>query len=449
MSDETTQKKRAGAEAGTGAELYRRAKTLIPGGTQLLSKRPEMFLPDLWPAYYRSARGCVVEDLDGRRYLDFSHCGVGTCILGYADPDVNAAVKTAIDRGSMCTLNDPTEVTLAELLLELHPWADMVRYARTGGEAMAVAARIARAATGRSVIAFCGYHGWSDWYLAANIEKGSNLAEHLLPGLAPRGVPPALEGTVVPFRYNDLEDLRRAVDSAGGDLAAVVMEPQRSSGPHPGFLDGVAELARAAGAVLVMDEVTSGFRMNTGGLHLEHGLAPDLAVFAKGMSNGYPMAAIIGRRSVMEAAQDTFVSSTYWTEGVGPAAALATIRKHRRLAVPRHLVAVGERLRAGWRQAAEAADLPVSFDGIPPLTGLSFDLPDALGLTTLFIQEMLSRGFLASTHVYAMLAHDEDAVHRYLEAVSEVFRQVARAQGGDPASYLLGPVKHTGFKRLN
>ena len=383
MSDETPKRPPARLDGGSGAELYRRAKELIPGGTQLLSKRPEMFLPELWPAYFRSARGCVVEDLDGRSYLDFSHCGVGTCVLGYADPDVDAAVKAAIDRGTMSTLNDPAEVELAELLLELHPWADMARYARTGGEAMAVAARIARAATGRSVIAFCGYHGWSDWYLAANIEAGSNLAEHLLPGLAPRGVPPALEGSVVPFTYNDLDDLDRAIAAAGGDLAAVIMEPQRSTSPEPGFLEGVAERARTAGAVLVMDEITSGFRMASGGLHLVHGIAPDIAVFAKGMSNGYPMAAVIGRRGVMQAAQDTFVSSTYWTEGVGPAAALATIRKHRDQEVPEHLISVGERLTEGWRRAAEAAGLELRFDGIPPLAGFSIDHPDALPLTTL------------------------------------------------------------------
>ncbi|HMB55412.1 MAG TPA: aminotransferase class III-fold pyridoxal phosphate-dependent enzyme, partial [Thermoanaerobaculia bacterium] len=404
-----------------GAELYQRAKRLIPGGTQLLSKRPEMFLPEQWPAYYRSAKGCRVTDLDGRTYLDFSHCGVGTCVLGYADPDVDAAVKAAIDRGSMSTLNDPAEVELAELLIELHPWAEMARYARTGGEAMAIAARIARAATGRSTIAFCGYHGWADWYLAANVEAGDNLAEHLLPGLAPRGVPPALEGTILPFRYNRLDDLEEVVAAAGGDLAAVVMEPQRSAGPEPGFLAGVARLCRDAGAVLVFDEVTSGFRMTTGGLHLALGVEPDVAVFAKGMSNGYPMAAVIGRRPVMEAAQGTFISSTYWTESIGPAAALATIAKHRDADVPRHLVAVGERLTAGWREAAAAAGLEIAFDGIPPLAGFSFPGDEAPALTTLFIQQMLRRGFLASTHVYAMLAHRDDDVSAYLEAVGEAF----------------------------
>jgi glutamate-1-semialdehyde aminotransferase len=434
---------------GSGAELYRRAKTLIPGGTQLLSKRPEMFLPEIWPAYYRSARGCEVVDLDGNRYLDFSHCGVGTCTLGYADPDVDAAVKRAIDRGTMATLNDPAEVALAERLVALHPWAEMVRYARTGGEALAIAVRIARAATGRSTVAFCGYHGWCDWYLAANIERGDNLADHLLPGLAPGGVPPALEGTVLPFRYNDAADLRRAVERSAGHLAAVVMEPQRTEPPQPGFLEEVMRLARAAGAVLVVDEVTSGWRMNTGGLHLLLGLDPDVAVFAKAMSNGYPMAAVIGRREVMEAAQDTFVSSTYWTESVGPAAALATLTKHEAAGVPEHLIAVGRRLTEGWTRAAESAGLSIRTDGIPPLAGFSIDDPDDLALSTLFIQEMLERGFLASTHVYAMLAHDETAVERYLEAVAEVLALVARARGQAPASYLHGPVRHPGFQRLN
>lgn len=435
--------------AGSGAALYRRAKTLIPGGTQLLSKRPELFLPELWPAYYRSAAGCRVVDLDGREYLDFSHCGVGCCVLGYADPDVDAAVRRALDRGSMCTLNDPAEVELAELLVDLHPWAEMARYARTGGEAMAVAVRIVRAATGRAKVAFCGYHGWSDWYLAANIEHGRNLADHLLPGLAPRGVPPSLEGSVLPFRYNDPADFARVLDAAGDDLAAVVMEPQRSAPPRPGYLEEIAGATRAAGAALVLDEVTAGFRMTTGGLHLRLGVEPDVAVFAKGMSNGVPMAAVLGRRAVMEAAQDTFISSTYWTEGLGPAAALATIAKHRDRDVPRHLVAVGERLSAGWREAAGAAGLDVRLDGIPPLAGFSFVDPEALALTTLFTQEMLRRGFLASTHVYAMLAHDEAAVDRYLAAAGEVFEVVARARGRAPASYLEGPVKHPGFQRLN
>jgi glutamate-1-semialdehyde aminotransferase len=174
-----------------------------------------------------------------------------------------------------------------------------------------------------------------------------------------------------------------------------------------------------------------------------------MAVFAKGMSNGYPMAAIIGRRGVMEAAQETFVSSTYWTESVGPAAALATISKHRAAEVRAHRVAVGERLTAGWREAGAAAGLALTFDGIPPLAGFAFDHPNGLALTTLFTQEMLDRGFLASTHVYAMLAHDDAAIERYLSALAEAFGRIAGVRDDDPASYLRGPVRHRGFQRLH
>ena len=432
-----------------GAVLYERAKKLIPGGTQLLSKRPELFLPGGWPTYYRSAKGAEVIDLDGNRYFDFTHCGVGTCILGYADPDVDAAVTDVIRRGSMSTLNSPDEVTLAEVLIDLHPWAGLVRYARTGGEAMAIAVRIARAASGRSTIAFCGYHGWADWYLAANIESGSNLRDHLLPGLAPKGVPPALEGSVVPFRYNHLEDLELIVERRGNDLAAIVMEPQRSAEPSPTFVADVRALAEKNNAVLVIDEVTSGFRMNTGGLHLLQGIEPDIAVFAKGMSNGYPMAAVVGKTAVMEAAQDTFISSTYWTEGIGPAAALATIAKHEANDVPAHLIATGDAVGAGWRAAAEAAGISINVSGLLPLNHFAFDYPQAQALGTFFTQEMLKRGFLATGQLYVMYAHSEELVGKYLDNVAEVFKLIADRIDDAPETYLDGPVKHAGFQRLN
>ena len=184
----------------SGAELWRKAKKIIPGGNQLLSKRSEQFLPEYWPWYYRKAQGVDVWDLDNNHYIDMSIMGIGACPLGYADPDVNAAVKSRIDNGSMCTFNSPEEIDLAEKLIQLHPWAEMVRYARCGGEAMAIAVRIARAHTKRDVVAFCGYHGWHDWYLAANLADDRNLDGHLLPGLAPAGVPRGLAGTALPFQ---------------------------------------------------------------------------------------------------------------------------------------------------------------------------------------------------------------------------------------------------------
>src|SRR6202790_2947013 len=222
--------------SSTGQTLYRRARKVMPGGTQLLSKRPEMFLPGQWPTYFKSAKGAEVVDLDGKTYLDMSYCGIGATVLGYADPDVNAAVKTAIDMGSMSTLNCPEEVELAELLIELHPWADMARFGRAGGEAMAIAVRIARAATGRDMVAFCGYHGWHDWYLSANLGETTALDGHLLPGLDTKGVPRGLAGLMHPFNFNKLDEVEAIVAAHGDRLAAIVMEPVRSSEPAPGFL---------------------------------------------------------------------------------------------------------------------------------------------------------------------------------------------------------------------
>src|SRR3989344_3775375 len=293
---------------GTGQKLYQKALKLIPGGTQLLSKRPEMFLPELWPAYYSRAKGCEVWDLDGNHYYDMGRMAVGSCLLGYADPDVNRAVKDAIDRGSMSTLNAPEEVELAQLLCKIHPWAHMARFARGGGEAMAVAVRIARAYTGRDVIAFCGYRGWADWYLATNLGRDDGLKEHLLAGLDAKGVPRGLKGSVVPFRYNHLEELEAIVKHAGKRLAAIVMGPLHNREPKDGFLKKIRAIANKSGAVLIFDEVSIGWKLNYGGAHLIYGVNPDIAVFSKAMSNGFPMAAIIGKREVMQAAQDTFIS---------------------------------------------------------------------------------------------------------------------------------------------
>lgn len=435
---------------GTGQQLYEHAKKRIPGGTQLLSKRPEMFLPEQWPSYYRKASGAEVWDLDGNRYLDMSLNGIGACILGYADPDVDAAVKAAVDAGSMCTLNCPEEVELADLMCELHPWADMARFARSGGEAMALAVRIARAGTRRDRVAFSGYHGWHDWYLAANLSADTALDGHLLPGLDPAGVPRGLQGTALPFRYNHLEELKAIVNSYGKELAAVVMEPIRNDDPAPGFMEGVRELATATGAVLIFDEITAGFRLTTGGAHLRANVQPDIAVFAKAISNGYPMAVVLGRNGVMQAAQSSFISSTYWTERIGPAAALATIRKHRRCRVHEHLIRIGTRIQSGWRAAAAQVGLTIEVGGIAPLSHFAI-LAGAQSQPahTLFTQAMLERGFLASKGFYATYAHTEEHVDSYLNAVQEVFGLVSRTLASDGLMGLLkGPIAHAGFKRL-
>ena len=316
--------------------------------TQLLSKRPDMFSLGVWPGYYSKAKGATVWDLDGNVYTDMSIGGIGANVLGYSDPDVDAAVMEAIAKGTSCSLNCPEEIELAELLCTVHPWAEMVRYARTGGEAMAIAVRIARAHTGRDKIAFCGYHGWHDWYLSANLGTEDALGDHLLSGLSPEGVPKGLKGTAFPFRYNRLEELNEIVAKNTGDLAAIVIEPIRNSEPEPGFIEGVRALADESGAVLIVDEISAGFRYNTGGSHMVFfSETPDVAVFSKALGNGYAIAAVIGTAKVMEAAQNTFISSTCWTERIGPTAAIATIRKHAAVSAGTHLVALGEKVQGG------------------------------------------------------------------------------------------------------
>ncbi len=429
--------------------MQERAKKRIPGLSQLLSKRPDRFSYGVWPGYFSRAEGALVWDLDDNCYLDMSIGGIGATVLGYQDPEVDAAVRESIGRGVASSLNCPEEVELADLLCELHPWAEMVRFARCGGEAMAIAVRIARAATGRDKVAICGYHGWHDWYLAANLGTENALGEHLISGLDPVGVPRGLAGTVLPFTYNDVAGLDALVAQHGAELAAIVMEPVRSEEPEPGFLERVRQLADGCGAALVVDEVSAGFRIACGGAHLRYGLVPDIAVFSKALGNGYPMAAIIGKSSVMEAAQRSFISSTNWTERMGPAAALAMIRKYRRENVHDHLVAIGSAVQEGWRRVATANGVDIHVGGIAPLAHFGFERVDTLEARAYYVQLMADQGILATTSFYSMFSHTQRHVDDYLAAADVAFAQIARAAAsGSMAAELRGAPAASGFRRL-
>lgn len=430
--------------------VQERARKRIPGMTQLLSKRPDRFSLGVWPGYFSHAKGAEVWDLDENCYLDMSFAGIGANVLGYCDPDVDDAVRRAIERGTSTSLNCPEEVDLADLLCELHPWADMARFARSGGEAMAIAVRVARVATGRDEIAFCGYHGWHDWYLAANIGTENALGEHLIAGLDPTGVPNGLRGTAHPFRYNQPEELTQIVDERGDRLAAIVMEPIRNMPPDPVFLRNAREQANRCGAVLLVDEISSGFRMNTGGAHLELGLDPDLAVFSKALGNGYPISAVIGREAVMEAAQGSFISSTSWTERVGPVAAIAMIEKHRRVNAGAHLMEIGRGVQAAWRRVLGSTGLEYSVaDGLPPLSSHSINHPESKKIKALYIQKMLEQGILATTSFYSMYSHAAEHVERFEAAAGEAYAAAARAlESGRLDEELLGEPAAGGFTRL-
>lgn len=437
-----------GATLGSGQKLWRRAKHVIPGGNMLLSKRAEMFLPNQWPAYFSKAKDCRVWDLDSREYIDMSIMGIGTNTLGYGHPEVDEAVRKIVEAGNMSTLNCPEEVYLAERLVELHPWADMVRFARSGGEANAIAIRIARAAAGRSKVAFCGYHGWHDWYLAANLGDDSRLVGHLLPGLEPNGVPNSLRDTIYPFTYNRFEELDAVVSEH--DIGVIMMEVSRNEKPSDGFLQKVRALASQKGIVLIFDECTSGFRESLGGLHKVYGVEPDMALFGKALGNGYAITATIGRREVMQAAQTSFISSTFWTERIGPTAGLKTLEVMERTRSYEQITRTGEGIASGWEKLAQKHGLKVSISGLPAMAGFSFAGPKALAYKTLITQEMLAKGYLATTGIYVCTEHTDAIVEAYFEALDPVFGLIADCEDGrDIGTLLKGPICHGGFKRLN
>lgn len=434
---------------GTGQNLYKKAKTLIPGGTMLLSKRPELYLPDLWPAYFSKAKGCKVWDLDGKELVDMCIMGIGTNTLGYGNDEVDAAVMETVKNGNMSTLNCPEEVYLAEKLVEINPWADMVRFARSGGEANSIAIRIARAASGRDKVAICGYHGWHDWYLSANHNGGDGLSGHLLPGLSPNGVPKNLKDTVYPFHYNNYEELLSIVNN--NDIGVIKMEVVRNFGPEDNFLQKVRDLATAKNMVLIFDECTSGFRETFGGIYKKYGVEPDMAMYGKTIGNGYALTAVVGKRSVMEAAQNTFISSTFWTERIGPTAALATLKVMERVKSWDIITAVGKKMQLGWQKLADESKVAIEISGIPALSTYSFNSDYALVYKTYVTQEMLKKGFLASTDFYACTEHTDDKFEMYFNALNDVFATIAKCENGclSADSLLEGPVCHSRFKRLN
>lgn len=438
-------------ELNSALKLYDYAKNRIPSGTQLMSKRPERYAPNVWPAYFSEARGCQTWDIDGKHYYDMSTNGIGSCLLGFRDPDVTSAVQRRINLGSMSTLNPPEEIELADLLCEIHPWANQVRFTRSGGESAAVAIRIARATTNRSLVAVCGYHGWHDWYLAANLGETDALDGHLLPGLNPLGVPRELHGTAVAFRDQSREEFETIIKKHGDKLAAVIMEPARHHDPDTGFLEFVRDGAHKCGAMLIFDEITIGFRLNIGGIHMKLGIYPDIAVLAKALGNGHPIGAILGTKDSMKGAHRSFISSTYWTESVGPVAALATLNKMRSLPnFNSHLAKMGTMVQNYWRQYAKKHNLPVEVEeGYPALATFKFKHELSAELITLYTQLMLEKGFLAGGVIYTTMGHSEDVMQLYGKAIDEVFADISKyISQGVIRQILKGPIAYSGFARL-
>ncbi len=430
---------------------YERALRSIPGGTHLFGRKAELYAHGISPVFSDRQQGGRFWDVDGNEYVDLL-MGSGAVLLGHAHPPVVEAVQKQAALGTGLTINHPLEVELAELLIETIPCAEMVRFCKGGGEADLIAIRIARGATGRDKIAFCGYHGWHDWYLAANLADDGALNAHLMPGIPPTGVPKGLAGTAIPFAFNDLDSLRAVLEANRGEVAAVILEAARSYVPQPGFLEGVRDLAHEHGAVLIFDEVVTGFRLALGGAQEYFGVTPDLATYAKAISNGFSLGAVVGKREVMECARDLFISSVYWAEATGLAAGLASVKAMRALDAPAVVWATGGRFQAGMQERIQRHGVPLECAGLPVLPFLFFRHDNAgvnNELSTLYIQEMAKRGVFALAVNYFCVDHSEEDLSLVLDAADQTLGVMRKAlESGNVASFLECPVRQAGFRRL-
>lgn len=436
------------AKLNKGLKLWNKAKKIIPGGGMLLSKKPEMFAPDLWPTYFSKSSGCFIWDLSGVKFLDMSLMGVGTNILGYNHPEVNDAVLDVVKKGNLTTLNCPEEVYLASKLIKIHPWAEMAKFARSGGEANSIAIRIARVASGKDNIAICGYHGWSDWYLSANLKTNKNLKDHLFDGLDPKGVPQKLKNTVFPFSYNNLEELKKIIKTK--NIGIVKMEVYRNFLPENNFLEKVRELTKKNNIILIFDECTSGFRASDGGLHKIYKVYPDMAIFGKALGNGYAITAVIGKKEIMKYAEQTFISSTFWTERIGPTAALKTLEVMKKMKSWNKIESLGLEIQTSWKKIAKKYNLDINISGLPAISSFNFNSNNNLKYKTLITQEFLKKKILASNLLFLSTAHKKENIDLYLYNLDKIFSLISKCEDGLNIDKLLKTrICQKGFKRIN
>ena len=428
---------------------WEKAIQIIPGGNMLYSKRAEAFLPDYWPTYYTKTKDCFVWDKDRNKYIDMIFA-VGTNVLGYNNSKLEKDVIKAVKKGNMSTLNSYEEVQLTEELLKIDKWAGMVKYARTGAEANSIAIRIAKSYQKyKPNIAACGYHGWHDWYLAANLKDKNNLNSHLMSGLDPLGVPSNLKNTSFGFQYNNINELKKLIDKE--NIGVIKMEVSRSTQPNIKFLREVRELATKKNIILIFDECTSGFRQCFGGLHKLTKINPDMAIFGKALGNGYAITAILGKQEVMDSAQKSFMSSTFWSEKIGPVAAIKTLEIMEKEKSWKKITYLGNKLIFIWKNLSKKHQLKIDISGLPSLAKFNFMSKNSQAYKTFITQEMLKFNFLAANSVYLSISHDEKILKKYSESLDEIFYKISECEKGNLNIFdiLQYPVAYTKFGRLN
>ena len=432
-------------------KTWKKAKKFIPNGTMLLSKNPEVFLPNFWPGYYSKAKGCHIWDLEGKMYLDFSLMGVGTNILGYSNRYVNNAVLKTVKNGNMSTFNCKEEVDLSEQLVKIHSWAQMVKFARTGGEANSIAIRIARSSLKKNKfkIAFCGYHGWHDWYLASNLKNKNNLNNFLMKGINSQGIPNTLKNSILPFEYNNIRSLESVIKK-NKDIGIIILEPHKYNGPTNNFLKKVRKIATKNKIILIFDECTSGFRNVFGGIHLKYKVYPDLAMFGKALGNGYAITAVLGRKKFMKKTNKTFISSTFWTERIGSAAALASLKEMRRIKSWEKINKIGKYIKNKIKKIAIKYNIEMVFSGYNALIKFNFKKKNNLICKTFITQEMLKKNILATNAIYVCTEHKKKYIDKYLFNLDKIFKIISKTRNNEQLKKLInGPISKSDFRTIN
>ncbi len=427
--------------------LWKEAKKNILGGNSLFSKRPENFLPDYWPAYYKKAKGCFLWDLNNKKYIDMSLMGVGTNVLGYANKKVDDAVIKNLKKSNMTSLNCPEEVNLAEKLIKLHPWSSKVKFARTGAEANSIAVRIARSYTKQSKIAVCGYHGWHDWYLSAILNKNNDIKKLLLDGINKRGIPKELSNITYTFRYNDSKKLEYLLKVK--KVRIIKMEVIRNIKPEKNFLKKVRNLANKYKAVLIFDECTTGFRETLGGIHKKYKINPDIAIFGKAIGNGYAITAVLGKKNIMDSAGNSFISSTFWSERSGPTAALKTIDLMKKTNSKKFIIKQGKKVQMIWKKLSNKYNLPITLFGIDSICSFSFDGDKKDYYKSLSTYFMLKYGFLTNNTVMVSVAHTDKILRVYENALDKTFKLLSKLEKKELKFNKKIKIAYKGFYRLN
>ena len=404
--------------------LWKSAKKFILNGNSLFSKNPENYSSN-WPAYYISAKGCKIKTLNGKIVTDFSYMGVGTNLLGYANTQVDRSVKKIISKGTISTLNCVEEVTLSQKLIKMHPWADMCKFTRTGAEASAVAIRIGRIYSKKNKIAICGYHGWHDWYLSVNLKGKKKLDTHLFKNLNIDGVDKNLKNSSVAFKHNDLNSFKKMVRK-NKDIGVVIMEVERFEEVNKKFLKYIRDYTKKNKIALIFDECTSGFRQTFGGLHLKYKIYPDLCILGKALGNGYPINAVIGKSQIMSKAKKSFISSTSWSDRIGPAAAIKTLDIMEKERSWLKLKKLGKFFKKKFRSVLSKNNIVGDVIGSGSLLQFKLSKVNDIYLKKYLASEMLKKNILASNVIYLSTAHSEKLLEKFFIQLDKALSKLSK-----------------------